>query len=146
MNAANEYSPITLDLAVAEVGNAARKRAAFFGESVDVPRLSHSKCLMFIKSCMIVNSSDLAGHAYEIALENRTTFYDSLFLAAANLEDVPLLTLDKKCIWRQRRKTMCRCFRRYCITLSPGVTYRVLPIVNFASGPYPQNKHTISGF
>jgi predicted nucleic acid-binding protein len=39
---------------------------------------------------------DLAGQAYEIALENKTKFYDSLFLAAALQEKVPLLTLDKK--------------------------------------------------
>jgi predicted nucleic acid-binding protein len=43
-----------------------------------------------------MNSSDLAGSAYEIALENNTTFYDSFFLAAAQQENVPLLTLDKK--------------------------------------------------
>ena len=30
VRAANEYSPITLDLAVAEVGNSAWKRVAFF--------------------------------------------------------------------------------------------------------------------
>lgn len=45
---------------------------------------------------IIMNSSDLAGSAYEIALENKTTFYDSLFLAAAQQAKVPLLTLDKK--------------------------------------------------
>ena len=94
--AANEYNPITLDLAVAEVGNAAWKRVAFFKESKDVAMLSLSKCLLFIKSCTIMNSSDLAGSAYEIALENKTTFYDSLFLAAAQQGKVPLLTLDKK--------------------------------------------------
>jgi len=94
--AANEYSPITLDLAVAEVGNAAWKRVAFFTESKDATWLSLSKCLQFLKSCTVMNSSDLAGHAYEIALENKTTFYDSLFLAAAEQEKVPLLTLDKK--------------------------------------------------
>ena len=32
---ASKHSPITLDLAVAEVGNAAWKRVAFFGESKD---------------------------------------------------------------------------------------------------------------
>jgi predicted nucleic acid-binding protein len=94
--AANEHSPITLDLAVAEVGNAAWKRVAFFEESKEATLLSLSKCLLFIKSCTIMNSSDLAGSAYEIALENNTTFYDSLFLAAAQQVEVPLLTLDKK--------------------------------------------------
>ena len=93
---ANEYSQITLDLAVAEVGNAAWKRVAFFKENKDATLLSLSKCLLFIKSCTIMNSSDLAGSAYEIALENKTTFYDSLFLAAAQQGNVPLLTLDKK--------------------------------------------------
>ena len=96
VNAANQYSPITLDLAVAEVGNAAWKRVAFFEESKDAAWLSLSKCLLFIKSCTMMNSSVLAGHAYEVALENKTTFYDSLFLAAAEQEKVPLLTLDKK--------------------------------------------------
>jgi predicted nucleic acid-binding protein len=96
VDAAHEYSPITLDLAVAEVGNAAWKRVAFFKESNDATRASLSKCLLFIKSCTVMNSSDLAGRAYEIALENRTTFYDALFLAAAKQEEVPLLTLDKK--------------------------------------------------
>jgi len=33
--AVNEYSPITLDLAVAEVGNAAWKRVVFFKENRD---------------------------------------------------------------------------------------------------------------
>ncbi|MDQ1260856.1 MAG: hypothetical protein QG575_37, partial [Euryarchaeota archaeon] len=94
--AANEYSPITLDLAIAEVGNAAWKRVAFFKESKEATLLSLSKCLQFIKSCTIMNSYDLAGSAYEIALENNTTFYDSLFLAAAQKGKVPLLTLDKK--------------------------------------------------
>jgi predicted nucleic acid-binding protein len=96
VSAANEYSPITLDLAVAEVGNAAWKRVAFFQESRDAATVSLSKCLLFIKSCRIMNSLDLAGHAYQIALENNTTFYDSIFLAAAEQEEVPLLTLDKK--------------------------------------------------
>ena len=85
-----------MDLAVAEIGNAAWKRVAFFKEGKEATWLSLSKCLQFIKSCKVMNSSDLAGQAYEIALENRTTFYDSLFLAAAQQEKVPLLTLDKK--------------------------------------------------
>jgi predicted nucleic acid-binding protein len=94
--AAGEYNPITLDLAVAEVGNTAWKRAVFFKEGKDATWLSLSKCLEFIKSCTLIISSDLAWQAYEIGLENGTTFYDSLFLAAAERERVPLLTLDKK--------------------------------------------------
>jgi predicted nucleic acid-binding protein len=80
--AANEYSPITLDLAVAEVGNAVWKRVAFFKESKDASLLSLFRCLQFIKSCTIMNY--------------KTTFYDSLFLAAAQQAKVPLITLDNK--------------------------------------------------
>jgi predicted nucleic acid-binding protein len=94
--AANDYSPITLDLAVAEVGNAAWKRVAFFKESRDASLRSLLSCLQFIKSCTVMHSSDLAASAYEIALENKTTFYDSLFLAAAGQANAPLLTLDRK--------------------------------------------------
>lgn len=96
IEAVDLLSPITLDLAVAEVGNAAWKRVALFKESKDSTRASLSKCLEFIKSCSVICSSDLAELAYEIALENKTTFYDSLFLAAAEREGVTLLTLDQK--------------------------------------------------
>jgi predicted nucleic acid-binding protein len=54
------------------------------------------KCLDLIKSCSILDSFELAELAYEISVENRTTFCDSLFLAAAERENVPLYTLDKK--------------------------------------------------
>ena len=94
--AAGGCSPITLDLAVAEVGNAAWKRVAFFQERDDAAHLSLSKCLEFIASCALMRSSDLAAQAFEISLETKMTFYDSLFLAAAVQENVPLLTLDKK--------------------------------------------------
>jgi predicted nucleic acid-binding protein len=94
--AANDYRPITLDLAVAEVGNAAWKRVAFFKEGRDESLRSLLSCLQFIRSCMIMNSYDLAANAYEISLENKTTFYDSLFLAAAGQANAPLITLDRK--------------------------------------------------
>jgi predicted nucleic acid-binding protein len=102
--AAHKYNPITLDLAVAEVGNATWKRAVLFKEDGDAIRLSLSKCLEFIKSCTLIASSDLAFQAYEIALENKTTFYDSLFMAAAEKERVPLLTLDKKMFERAKAR------------------------------------------
>ena len=78
------------------MGNAAWKRVAFFQEREDAARLSLSKCLEFIATCALMRSSDLAAQAFEISLETRATFYDSLFLAAADQENAPLLTLDKK--------------------------------------------------
>jgi len=94
--AVEAISPIVLDISAAEVGNAAWKRVTIFEESIDSARASFSKCLEFIKSCTMMPSTNLAPLAYDIALENRISFYDSLFLAAARREEVSLLTLDKK--------------------------------------------------
>ena len=105
--AMDKISPIVLDLSVAEVGNAARKRITIFKESMDSTRASFSKCLEFIKSCRMITSMDLAELAYDIALENRIAFYDSLVLAAAEREGVSLLTLDKK-MYEKARGNKCR--------------------------------------
>ncbi len=93
---ASENDPITVDLAFAEAGNAAWKRIVLFGDDRDACRDSLCKCTDYIKSCTILRSSDLTDLAFEIAIENETTFYDSLFLAAAEKEQVSLLTLDKE--------------------------------------------------
>ena len=93
---ATEKDPITVDLAFAEAGNAAWKRVVLFGEDRDASQESLCKCIDYINSCTILRSSDLTDLAFKIAVENKTTFYDSLFLAAAEREQVSLLTLDKK--------------------------------------------------
>ena len=90
------------------MGNAAWKRVAFFQEREDAARLSLSKCLEFIASCAVIRSSDLAAQAFEISLEMKTTFYDSLFLAAADQENAPLLTLDQKMYQRAKEKYSVR--------------------------------------
>ncbi len=94
--AVEAISPLVLDLSVAEVGNAAWKRVTIFQESNDSARASFSKCLEFIHSCTMIPSADLATLAYDIALDNKISFYDSLFLAAARRDEVSLLTLDRK--------------------------------------------------
>jgi predicted nucleic acid-binding protein len=91
-----ENDPITVDLAFAETGNAAWKRIMLFGEDKDASRDSLQKCIDYIKSCTLLRSSDLVDLAFEVSVEDKTTLYDSLFLAAAEKEQVPLLTLDKK--------------------------------------------------
>lgn len=93
---AAENDPITVDLAFVEVGNAAWKRVMLFGEDKDASRDSLQKCIDYTKSCTLLRSSDLVDLAFEISVEDKTTFYESLFLAAAEKEQVPLLTLDKK--------------------------------------------------
>lgn len=88
---------ITLDLSMAEVGNVARKRVTHFQEDKGITLTALRECLGFIsEACVVIRASDLAEEAYDIAVEDRIAFYDSLFLAAAERERVPLLTMDKK--------------------------------------------------
>ncbi len=89
--------PITLDLAIAEVGNVAWKRVSFSGEKEERAIEALRDCLEFISTtCILTKSSDLLEEAFGIAVQDKVSFYDSLFLAAAEGEGVPLLTLDKK--------------------------------------------------
>ena len=69
LDAVTKPDLITLDLAVIEVGNVAWKQVTLFGKDRDLTLNALQKC---------------------------QTFYDSLFLALAEKEQVPLLTLDKK--------------------------------------------------
>jgi predicted nucleic acid-binding protein len=88
---------ITLDTAISEVGNVAWKKTALFGESPEEMLGGLRDAIAFITGlCLILRSSDLAERAYEVALDTKVAFYDALFLAAAEREKVPLLTLDKK--------------------------------------------------
>jgi len=97
LESAAECDPFTLDLAFCEVGNVAWKQVLFFGEDKEKALDALRDCLEFINTtCILLKSSDLLEVAFEIAVLDKTTFYDSLFLAAAKKERVPLLTLDKK--------------------------------------------------
>jgi predicted nucleic acid-binding protein len=88
---------ITLDLAIAEVGNVAWKQVAFCDGDKDLTLAAFKKSQSFIsEACELIRAEDLTMEAYIISLEAKTAFYDSLFLAAAEAEHVPLLTLDRK--------------------------------------------------
>ena len=97
LDAAAKSDLITLDLAIAEVGNVARKQVVLCGADKDQTLVAFKKCQSFIsEACELVRAEDLTIRAYNIAVETRTAFYDSLFLAAAEARQVPLLTLDRK--------------------------------------------------
>jgi len=44
----------------------------------------------------VINSEELLEPAFQLALEDSIPIYDALFLAAAERENVPLLTRDVK--------------------------------------------------
>lgn len=94
---AESYELITLDLAVAEISNVAWKRVMFFNESKEVALKALKKSVDFIFSvCDVINSHEIIQDAFEIAIIDEITMYDSFFIAASEREMTPLLTTDRK--------------------------------------------------
>ena len=97
LKCASECDPVTLDLAMAEVGNVAWKQVVFFGENIDRASDALQDCQDFIvTACTLIKAYNLLIKAFQIAVEDRISYYDSLFLAAAEREGIPLMTLDQK--------------------------------------------------
>jgi len=97
LKCASECDPVTLDRAMAEVGNVAWKQVVFFGENRDRASDALQDCQDFIATaCTIIKASDLSMKAFQIAVDDKISYYDSLFLAAAEREGFPLMTLDQK--------------------------------------------------
>lgn len=87
----------TVDLALAEVANVAWKRIAFFGENSKIIEEALKKSAEFINtSCEVITMDEIIDLSFKIAVKEKITVYDSLFLAAARREKIPLYTLDKK--------------------------------------------------
>ena len=94
---AENYKLITVDLAIAEVANVAWKRVVFFNESKEIALKALRRSIDFIISaCEVISSEKLLEDAFEIAIADKITIYDSLFIAASEREKVPLLTTDGK--------------------------------------------------
>jgi predicted nucleic acid-binding protein len=88
---------VTVDLARAEVANVAWKKVAIFSQDPQLIQEALRKSMEFINTaCDVIPTQDLVEESFHIAVDEKITFYDSLFLAAALKEKVPLLTLDKK--------------------------------------------------
>lgn len=104
MKAAKDFDPITLDLAIAEVGNVAWKQVVLVGENKQRALDALQDAMDFISTCDIIQVQSIVAEAYEISLEDKIDFYDSLFLAAAMREQVPLLTLDRKLYEKMKEK------------------------------------------
>ena len=87
----------TIDIAVPEVANVAWKRVIFFNEPREITLIALNRCIDFIMNvCKTVASQELLENAFEIAVSDRITVYDALFVAASERENAPLLTLDEK--------------------------------------------------
>ena len=95
--AAESYKLITVDLAIAEVANVAWKRVMFFDESKEIALKALRRSTNFINgACEVISTRKLLEDAFAIAIADEITLYDSLFIAASEIEKVPLLTTDGK--------------------------------------------------
>ena len=95
--AAENYELITVDLAIAEVANVAWKRVMFFHESKELALKALKKSVDFtLRVCKVISSEEVIEDAFEIAITDKITIYDSLFIAASEREKAPLLTTDAK--------------------------------------------------
>jgi len=56
----------------------------------------------------VISSEELLEPAFKLALVDRTPIYDSLFIAAAEQENVPLLTRDEKLYELEKSKRNVR--------------------------------------
>ena len=92
-----EYNElITLDLAIAELANVAWKRVIHFNEQEAITKKALNAGIDFItNACSVITHTELIQDAFEIALADKITVYDSLFIAASEREKAPLLTLDE---------------------------------------------------
>ncbi len=96
---------ITLDLAYVEVANVAWKRVAIFNESAELMLKALKNSSDFISgACDVIASKELLDDAFKIAVSEKVTIYDSLFVAASEREKVPLLTTDGKLYEKLNKK------------------------------------------
>jgi predicted nucleic acid-binding protein len=88
---------ITLDLAFVEVANVAWKRVVLFKENKDlISKALKNGCEFITDACEVIASKELLGDAFLIAVSEKITIYDALFVAASEIEKLPLLTADGK--------------------------------------------------
>jgi predicted nucleic acid-binding protein len=90
--------PYTLDLAVKEVANAIWRRVTLMGDvSLEKAPVILGDLLELKRVALRVEPQDpYLGQALRIAIENRVTVYDSLFIAQALAKKAALTTSDER--------------------------------------------------
>jgi predicted nucleic acid-binding protein len=97
VQAVQDHELLTLELAQAEVGNVAWKRIIIFHEDKKVIKQALLKSMEFIQNaCDVIKTETIIRDAFDLAVNEKFSLYDSLFIAAAEKEKIPLLTLDQK--------------------------------------------------
>jgi predicted nucleic acid-binding protein len=87
----------TLDFAYAEVSNVAWKRIISFGENQEYVLKNLKLAIDFLnKMCEITKVREIIDETVELALMEKTSFYDTAFLQLAMINNDKLLTIDLK--------------------------------------------------
>lgn len=86
-------SPVTIELAVKELGNAMWKKSMSGQFDADSAK---EVLVEFQRIAKLLDQRVYMNNAFEIAVEHNITIYDSLFIAAAFIEKCELITSDRK--------------------------------------------------
>ncbi len=88
----------TLDYAMKEVANAIWKYCKIRGEIDEVAaELAYNALKILMGDVLTVKSQEeYLDEAFQIALRHKVTVYDSLYLAMALKEKLPIITFDRK--------------------------------------------------
>lgn len=89
----------TVDIAYAEITNVAWKRITLLNQNQKYILQALEDAISFINEiCNTAQTKKLYREAIKIAIEDRITVYDSLYVALANQKGTRLATLDKEII------------------------------------------------
>ncbi len=88
-----EEGCVTLELALKEVANALWKKALVKEISLEASQEVFRRMLKVVR---VVGQAKLLEKAFEIAVQNHITIYDSLFIALAESKKAALVTSDGK--------------------------------------------------
>ncbi|MEJ2771503.1 MULTISPECIES: type II toxin-antitoxin system VapC family toxin [unclassified Stygiolobus] len=86
---------MTLDLSIKEVANALWKKTLTSETKEDVA-IKVLSDLVKHEAMLVVNQDKYLIEAFKISIRNKITIYDSLFIALAKLNNLELVTSDRK--------------------------------------------------
>ena len=97
----------TVDIAYAEVMNVAWKRISLLKEAEKDIILSLDDAIGFINEvCTVIETKKLFKQAINIAVNNKITVYDALFIALAKKKKTKLASLDKQIIAKLKTENL----------------------------------------
>ena len=101
---------LDIDLAFAEVRNAAWKRIVLFGKDKETARASLYKCFEYISICTVIQASELVSPALGIAIQDEIASNDAFFVQLLNRSRYHCILWIKSYTKRSRETGMLSMF------------------------------------